>query len=77
MRFEPLNAYVIETENGKRTWWADDETHAREQHDEAHGGEDGEDVIAIVEDPYAEPPTAGQDPYGRPDPRTHPEFWME
>lgn len=24
-----------------------------------------------------EPPGAGRDPYGRPDPRTHPEYWTE
>lgn len=24
-----------------------------------------------------EPPGAGADPFGRPDPRTHPEFWTE
>lgn len=24
-----------------------------------------------------EPPGAGRDPYGRPSPRTHPEFWTE
>jgi hypothetical protein len=26
---------------------------------------------------YDEPPGAGADPYGRPDPRTHPEYWTE
>lgn len=24
-----------------------------------------------------EPPRAGSDPFGRPDPRTHPEYWTE
>lgn len=24
-----------------------------------------------------EPPGAGADPFGRPDPQTHPEFWTE
>jgi uncharacterized protein RhaS with RHS repeats len=28
-------------------------------------------------DPDDEPPGAGADPYGRPDPLTHPEFWVE
>jgi hypothetical protein len=28
-------------------------------------------------DPDDEPPGAGADPFGRPDPRTHPEFWCE
>jgi hypothetical protein len=28
-------------------------------------------------DPYDEPPGAGADPWGRPDPRTHPEYWTE
>lgn len=75
--FEPCEAYVITTENGKRTWWADDAQHAREQHEEAFQGEPGEIVLAIEHDPHAEPPGAGADPYGRPDPRLHPEFWTE
>lgn len=29
------------------------------------------------DDPYDEPPGAGADPFGRPDPRTHPEYWTE
>jgi hypothetical protein len=28
-------------------------------------------------DPDDEPSGAGADPFGRPDPRTHPEFWCE
>ena len=28
-------------------------------------------------DPYEEPPGAGADPYGRPSPATHPEYWCE
>lgn len=34
-------------------------------------------VTSVEEDPYAEPPGAGKDPYGRPDPQTHPEYWCE
>lgn len=38
---------------------------------DANGGEQPAD------DDDNEPPGAGADPYGRPSPRTHPEYWME
>ncbi len=37
----------------------------------ANGNEQPQD------DPDNEPPGAGADPYGRPDPLKHPEAWME
>jgi hypothetical protein len=30
-----------------------------------------------ADDPDNEPPGAGADPWGRPDPATHPEYWRE
>lgn len=45
--FDPVQltrVYTVVTANGKRNWTADDSDHARQQHDEAHGGEPGERV---------------------------------
>lgn len=36
-----------------------------------------EEVCDYCGYPGDEPPRAGQDPYGRPDPLTHPEYWTE
>lgn len=71
--FEPLGAYKVTTICGTRILWAKDADDARQQHQEAHD----EAITRVEHDPYAEPPTAGQDPYGRPSPMTHPDFWME
>lgn len=36
------------------------------------------DTVAVeVGEVDQEPRDAGRDPYGRPDPRTHPEYWTE
>lgn len=74
---DTLGAYVVVTDNGKRTYAATDFDHAVEQHDDSFGGEPGEVVLAITHDPYDEPPGAGADPYGRPPASSHPEFWTE
>lgn len=39
--------YVVRTQNGERTWFADDAEHAREQHLDAFGGEPGEDILEV------------------------------
>lgn len=46
-RTAALREYVITTANGRRTWHAEDEQHAREQHADAFTGEPGEDVLAV------------------------------
>lgn len=38
-----------------------------------HGDPEEDDAVVYVGEPYG----AGDDPWGRPDPGTHPEYWME
>lgn len=42
---------------------------------DARHGNSGVYARLVVD--YDEPPGAGADPYGRPDPRTNPEYWTE
>ena len=52
--------------------------HDRDQHQEEKTGVYECNVKGCdCEQYHSEPPGAGRDPYGRPDPRTHPEFWTE
>jgi hypothetical protein len=39
--------YTVRTANGDRDWHADNARHAREQHDEAFGGEPGETIERV------------------------------
>jgi hypothetical protein len=50
-RDDRLMAYAIRTENGTRIWQAENAEHAAEQHEDAFGGHEGEEILAI------EPPT--------------------
>jgi len=42
-----LREYVVVTKNGERSWMAEDANHAREQHNDAFAGHDGENVIEV------------------------------
>jgi hypothetical protein len=42
-----LHPYIVRTANGEREWQAEDKQHAREQHNEAFGGQPGEAITAI------------------------------
>lgn len=47
-----LFPFVVTTENGERVWQAEDADHAREQHEDAFGGQEGEQILHVerVED---------------------------
>ncbi len=65
-RAEEVNGYTIEAD-GDRFAVCDP---AGERVGEAHD-------LAAAWARDAEPWGAGRDPFGRPDPQTHPEFWCE
>jgi hypothetical protein len=51
-----LHVYVVRSANGEREWQAEDEQHAREQHEEAFAGEPGEAITAVRREQPARPP---------------------
>lgn len=52
--------YIVRTAFGERRWFADDAGHAREQHEDAFGGQDDETILEVRLD--VDGPAAGH-PY--------------
>lgn len=45
-----MTRYIITTALGERGWWADDEAHAIEQHVDAFGTDEDEEILSVRED---------------------------